>query len=69
MMEEEMAARAILLLAQQKEVCVFKYIHTHSLPQVMNIQHEVPRRCHLHRCWVLTSSVVVLIICGSENEI
>lgn len=69
MMEEEMAARAILLLAQQKKACISKYIHIYSLPQVMNIQPEVPQGSGLHRCWALTFSVVMLIVCSSENEI
>ena len=69
MMEEEMAARAILLLAQQKKVCISRYIHTYSLPQLMNIQPEVPQGSGLRRCWALTFSVVVLIVCNSGNEI
>lgn len=37
-MEEEMVARAILLLAQQKQVCIFKCIHAYSLPHFVNFQ-------------------------------
>lgn len=50
MMEEEMVARAILLLAQQNKFCISKYIYTYSLPQVMNTQPEVPQESGLHKC-------------------
>lgn len=69
MMEEEMVARAILLLAQQNKFCISKYIYTYSLPQVMNTQPEVPQESGLHKCWALTVSVIELIVCSSENEI